>query len=96
MDKQSKILERLRSIEGSMKSQKSVLTLKEAAEFMGLSQSYLYKLTSKCKLPFYKPSGKMIYFNKEELENWLLRNKSNSENEIDVITSTNSFISRKI
>lgn len=41
---------------------------------MGVSESLLYKLTSSREVPHYKPRGKMLYFNKEELDQWLLQN----------------------
>ena len=28
-----------------------------------------------CKYPHYKPRGKMLYFNREEIDKWLLQNK---------------------
>ncbi len=52
---------------------KMVLTFDEAVQFTGLSKSYLYKLTCKQKVPHYKPSGKLLYFNREELQSWLLQ-----------------------
>ena len=42
---------------------------------MGISKSYLYKLTMKQQIPHYKPMGKMCYFNRLELEKWLQSNK---------------------
>lgn len=48
----------------------------EAANYMGLSKSHLYKLTSQCIIPFYKPNGKMVYFRRSELETWILRNRN--------------------
>ena len=54
---------------------KSVLTADEAAKYMGVSRSYLYKLTMQQKIPFSKPLGKMCYFNRVELEKWLLSNR---------------------
>ncbi len=47
---------------------KKVLTFDEAAKFTGLSKSYLYKLTSQQRIPFFKPTGKLVYFDREELE----------------------------
>ena len=61
---------------------KEVLTFDEAAAFTGLSKSYLYKLTSQKKTPHYKPSGKLVYFNREELETWLLQNRVSTTDEI--------------
>ena len=54
---------------------KEVLTSDEAAAYMGISKSYLYKLTMKQVIPHYKPMGKMCYFNRKELESWLQSNK---------------------
>ncbi len=71
-----------------LSSQKTVLNFEELVEFTGLSQSYLYKLTSKGEIPFYRPNGKQLYFNKTEIEAWLLRNRSKTNEEIDVEVTT--------
>ena len=47
---------------------KNVLSFDEASKFLNLSKSYLYKLTSGNLIPHYKPQGKMLYFEKAELE----------------------------
>jgi excisionase family DNA binding protein len=52
--------------------QKEFLTLEEAAEYLGMSRSNLYKLTSREAIPFHKPGGKLIVFDKTELRNWLV------------------------
>ena len=54
---------------------KEVLTSDEAAKYMGISKSYLYKLTMRGVIPHYKPMGKMCYFNRAELEQWLQQNR---------------------
>lgn len=56
-------------------STKEVLTSDEAARYLGISKSYLYKLTIKQVIPHYKPMGKMCYFNRVELERWLQNNR---------------------
>ena len=35
---------------------------------MGISKSSLYKMTHRHELPFFRPNGKLIYFEKAELE----------------------------
>lgn len=77
------IEQRLENIENLLLSQKTVLTFEETAQYTGLSKSYLYKLTSGGGIPFYKPQGKHIFFNKEELDKWLLRNRNNTNDEIN-------------
>lgn len=61
---------------------KEVLTTDEAAKYLGVSKSYLYKLTMQQKIPHYKPLGKMCYFNRVELEQWLQSNRVATEDEI--------------
>jgi excisionase family DNA binding protein len=88
MDFFQKIEERLSSIESLLLSQKVVLNFTEAAEYCGLSRSYLYKLTSAAGIPCYKPQGKQIYFSRVELDNWLLSNKKETAQAIDEQAST--------
>jgi excisionase family DNA binding protein len=62
---------------------KEVLTSEETARYLGISKSYLYKLTMRQEIPFYKPMGKMCYFKRDELEEWLLRNRYETAEELE-------------
>jgi len=81
------IILRLERIEKMLKTQqtmqKQVLNFNEACTYLELSHSHLYKLTSTCAVPHYKPNGKKIYFQKQELDTWLLRNRLDSKDEIE-------------
>jgi excisionase family DNA binding protein len=55
------------------------LNLFEAAEYLNISRSYLYKLTGSKQITHFKPHGKKIYFQKSDLNKWLFRNKRGSE-----------------
>jgi excisionase family DNA binding protein len=68
------IEDRLGNIESMLLSQKRVLTFDEGCRFIGISSSYCYKLTSLRLIPHTKPEGKKIFFDREQLETWLLRN----------------------
>lgn len=63
-------------------STKKVLSAREAAAYMNISISSLYKLTMRKQVPHYKPNGKMTYFDRMELETWLLRNRVATTDEI--------------
>ena len=82
----AKIEERLNAVEQAVKmaglTTKEILTFEEASLYMGFSKSYLYKLTAKCKVPHYKPLGKMCYFNRLELDQWLQSNRVTPTEEI--------------
>lgn len=54
--------------------QKEVLTADEAAQYIGMTKSALYKLTSTRQIPFSKPNGKNCFFKRTELEAWLMSN----------------------
>ena len=75
--------QRLERIETLLRGQKDTLTFDEAAAYIGISKSYLYKLTAGCKVPHYKPEGKTLYFDRIELEAWLRRNKVKTVDEIE-------------
>lgn len=62
---------------------KEILTIEEVSEYLNLSKSALYKLTSKKEIPFYNPGGKKIYFKKSDIENWVFNNKSISFDEVE-------------
>lgn len=80
--------DRLQRIENLLVLNKSVLNMHEAALLTGLSLSHLYKLTSTNGIPCYKPTGKAIYFNREELEAWMLRGRKATAEEIDAAACT--------
>jgi excisionase family DNA binding protein len=62
---------------------KEVLNFNEAAVYLEVSHSHLYKLTSTGTIPAYKPNGKKLYFNREELNKWLLSNRQTSISDIE-------------
>jgi len=72
---------RIEVLENLLNDAKEVLTLEEAALFMGISKSSLYKMTHKHEIPFYRPNGKLIYFEKAELLNLMRQNRCMSEAE---------------
>lgn len=65
---------RVEELEQMVFMNKNVLSFEETSKFLNLSKSYLYKLTSGNLIPHYKPQGKMLYFEKAELEAWLRQN----------------------
>ena len=76
------IEERIEELENLIYLSKNVLSFEEASRFLNLSKSYLYKLTSAGVIPHYKPQGKMIYFEKTALEEWLRQNPVKTQEQI--------------
>jgi excisionase family DNA binding protein len=77
------ISSRLDVLTAAILSNKNVLNIDEAAAFTGMTVSYLYKLTSTQEIPHYKPRGKMLYFDRAELESWLLQRRIKTMEEIN-------------
>lgn len=80
--------QRLTQIEDALRmaglAQKKMLTFEEAIVYTGLSKSWLYKLTSQKHIPHYKPSGKLCYFDREELDMWIKQNRVSTTEEIEM------------
>ncbi len=47
------------------------LNFNQAADYLGFSHSYLYKLTSRKIIPCHRPTGKVLFFSKIELDDWV-------------------------
>ena len=79
------ILEKLNEIANKLDEQnllqKTVLNFNEACKFLDVSPSHLYKLTSARQVPHFCPQGKKLYFKREELSQWLLRNRQSTKAE---------------
>ncbi len=79
--------ERLEALESGLEmvglATKEVLTLTEASVFLGLSKSWIYKMTATKQIPHYKPSGKYCYFQRTELEAWAMQNRVSTVDEIE-------------
>lgn len=65
-------------------TQKEVLTSEEAAKYLGVSKSCLYKWTMSRAIPHYKsPTGKMCFFNRKEVEAWMQSNRVATDEELE-------------
>lgn len=89
------IKEQLNRIEAGLIGQKTVLTFEEVATFTGLSKSYLYKLTSTGRIPHFKPQGKFIYFERVQVEAWLMQNPIKTASAIEQEAATYVTLGRK-
>ena len=66
---------RIEAVEDILDNAKEVLTVEEASRFMDIARSSLYKMTSDRSIPFYRPNGKMIYFEKADILAWIRQNR---------------------
>ena len=77
----------------SLISQKDALSVEDACLLTGLSKQTLYDYCSKRVIPHYKSrSGKKTYFNKKELNDWMLSEKVLTEDQINVNASRRIYL----
>jgi excisionase family DNA binding protein len=74
---------RIEQLENLLYQGKEILTLEEAALFLGVTRSQLYKLTHRHVIPYFKPTGKLVYFEKSELLEWVKQNPVKSQSQIN-------------
>ncbi|WP_299154252.1 helix-turn-helix domain-containing protein [uncultured Christiangramia sp.] len=78
------ILEKLNRLEKLIVgSTKEILTVEDLINYTGYKRSYIYKLVHNNVIPFSKPNGKTLFFEKSEIDTWLLQNKSQSVSQIE-------------
>ena len=85
------IPQKLSNIETMLQEQnllkKDVLNFNDACNYLDISASHLYKLTSQKSIPHFCPQGKKLYFNRAELDEWLQRNRQTSTDEIETMAA---------
>ncbi len=87
MNKTEEFLTRLDEIQASIKrlqeNASKPFDLTEAADYLHVSKSHLYQLTSKGIIAHYKPAGKKIFFDKADLDEYIKRHRVASKDEIE-------------
>lgn len=81
---EDQILQKLNRIEKLLSgSQKQILNVDDLINYTGYTRSTIYKLVHKNIISYYKPNGKTLFFNKKEIDHWLLQNRNKSDSEIE-------------
>ena len=56
-------------------TEKKYLSVREAAQYIGSSTRYVYRLVALNVLPHYNPLGGRILFDRAELDKWVINGK---------------------
>ena len=79
----SELLEKVKRIEVlTLMSVKTMLTVEDLCLLTGWKKASVYKMTSDGVIPYYKPQGKTIFFDKKEIDAWMHNGRVASENEV--------------
>lgn len=77
------ILEKLDHLEHLILNEtKEILSVEELEKYTGFKKSYIYHLVHYNKIPYSKPNGKYLFFLKTEINDWLVKNKALSNDQI--------------
>ena len=94
----NEILRRLEQVEQLLRKQnllqKGILIIEEAAEYLAISTSHLYKLTARKLIEHFK-QGKKVYFKKESLDRWMLTNRVKTKQDLKSEIATEYFLNTK-
>lgn len=74
---------------------KNVWSVADLAIVLNISESRVRHIVAEGTIPYYKPSGGKLYFKREEIEAWLLSNRTASNAEIESQAAT-YFATRRI
>ena len=67
-------------------TQKRTFNVEELSRYTGFSKSFIYKLTSARRIPFSQPNGKLIIFDREKIEDWLLSNEISPVEDVEQVS----------
>jgi hypothetical protein len=87
---EAQLLQELQEIRRLLSLQKEVLTLEEFCTYAGISKHQAYHLTSKQAIKSYRPFGKMLYFQKDDVIDFLLQNPNKSQKQI--LRGSNNYL----
>jgi excisionase family DNA binding protein len=82
-DVNQKLTEIQHQLQDRVFQQKEILNLQEAASFLCIAKSTMYKLTHRGQIKFHKPSGKIILFRRDDLISWVERNNPSETNQLN-------------
>lgn len=89
MTKISTLIREVRTLRKEVRNstlfRKRIYTLKEASIVLGISYSQIQKLVSSKQIPHSKPTGKLIFIRRRDLEKFVMKNRIESEDEMDTI-----------
>ena len=67
---------------------KNVFTIDDMVTITGITKQSLYRMTCQNKIPYYRPMGGKIYFDRKEIEDWLKRNRVATTEEVNAEAAT--------
>ena len=73
--------------EQRQEKQSETMTIADVVEYTGFSKAYIYSLTSKREIPYYK-TGHRLFFKRSEVDRYIFGNRCKSNDEIEKQATT--------
>jgi len=81
-----KIMQEIRELKGMINKgnhfQKEIFTKKNLMDYTSFSESTIHKLSAKNLIPHYKPTNGALFFDREEIIEWIREHKVYSDEEV--------------
>jgi excisionase family DNA binding protein len=84
------LIEKLDELIMLLHMDKTILNADELCLLLGISKTYLYRLTSTGKIKFYRPFGKLMYFDKEEVLKMI--KQTPIETQSNILSKANDYL----
>lgn len=88
------LLDKLDNLDESSLVKKKVLNVSNLSKYTGWSLSQIYKMTASGKIPHSKPTNGSLFFDREKIEEWLLKNPCFTEEESQ--SELENYLRRKL
>lgn len=90
--KDDKVMATLSRLENLLSGSKSVMNCEELSLYTGYAKSTIYKLVHRNEIPFCKPTGKKLFFDKEKIDRWLTAKSVKSKDELTELARNREFL----
>lgn len=70
-------------VEALPREPKEMMTMAEAADFLGISENTMRRMCAEREITSYCPGGKIRYFKRKDLETWMMRGRTPSYRDIE-------------
>lgn len=77
------LLTEVNALKENLTFNKSIFNVKDFSLYSGIKESYIYKIVGNQEINFSKPGGKMLFFSKEDVDSYLLKNPVKSKVSIE-------------
>lgn len=77
------LLEEMNILKENLSFNKSTFNVKDFSAYSGIKESYIYKIVGQELINFSKPNGKMLFFKKLDVDDYLLQNPVKAKSTIE-------------